>query len=293
MAYTVSIQAGRNANQAHNRRDPEEVKKTNDEDIAMGLEPHITVGGHFEVWRDFTQDEALHKLLDKPIEDYNARQKRKDRCTTFEKEKSRALRLNGYKKLTREIIIEVGSVDDHPLESECRRILRHIGKQFQAENPNFLITGVYYHADEPGIAPHIHIDYIPFHKKRERGIDVQIGQKGALEDMGYTNDKGFSTKAARKEGAQAQWNYKMHEKKKEWLEELDYEFKEGNSRGKSHQNTKVAKVQKKAQEELKTSYDSVMLAYFMRDHKEEYNDFVEAYESDKKAIIDGFYEEYF
>lgn len=234
--YTVSFHHGEVVNQAHNRRDPDAVKRANDKDKENGLPEHIKVGGKHETWLDMTPEKGCHKILDEAVENYNKKQKRKDRKTSVEDEVNKYMRISKT-GMTREVILTVGNVKEHPDDSDCRTILRHEYQEFKRKNPNLQIIGAYYHNDEPGSAPHLHIDYIPWHSKRQRGLDKQIGLKGALEDMGYSN-KGFSTKEDREKGALKQWTEDMRELCKKVVRENGFDVKKGpDKEKKEHQNT--------------------------------------------------------
>ena len=199
--YTVSVQMSGDVNQQHNRRDKDAVERANQRDLERGVAPHIQTGGKYENWIDKRPMAALHEVMDAPLAEYNAGQKRKARRRTVEDVVARYEQLSKT-PMVREMILEIGNVKHHPDESECRRILHRQLKVFQRENPNMKVIGAYYHADEPGSAPHLHVDFIPLHQKRARGVPIQIGMAGALEDLGYSNEAGYQTKAARKEGAQ-------------------------------------------------------------------------------------------
>ena len=45
--------------------------------------------------------------------------------------------------------------------------------------------GAYFHADEPGSAPHLHVDFILVKRQNKRGLSIQVSQEGALKEMGY------------------------------------------------------------------------------------------------------------
>ena len=224
--YTVSVQMSGDVNQQHNRRDKDAVERANQRDLEKGVAPHIQTGGKYENWIDKKPMEALHEVMDAPLAEYNAGQKRKARRRTVEDVVARYEQLSKT-PLVREIILEVGNVKHHPEESECKDILHRQLDVFGAENPNMLVIGAYYHADEPGSAPHLHVDFIPLHQKRARGVPIQIGMAGALEDLGYSNEAGFKTRADRKEGALAKWSYDLHERMHEIAKEKGCETVKG------------------------------------------------------------------
>lgn len=247
MAYTISFQSRGLSNQAHNRRDKKTVERANQRDAEAGLEPHIDLQGEYLNWIDKKPVEALHEALDAVIESYNAKQKRKDRRTSLEHE------IDKYKKkiadkntdLVREVIISIGNRSEHPPAEECRQFYRCVLAKFKKENPNFLIVGAYYHADEPNSAPHMHLDYIPLHKKRKRGLEWQIGMAGALEDLGYSNSAGFSTQQARDDGALAAWDKHMRKSLYEIAHNMGYQTQQGKGEHREHVETRIFKQEEK------------------------------------------------
>ena len=301
MGYTLSVRQANQVNKSHNRRDNETVSRQNKKDVEEGLEAHIDPNGRYEVLIDKSQTEALHELLDGAIEDYNRKQKRKDRKTSYEKVIGTFLGKPNT-QIEYETIITVGNQSDRPNDEECERLLKAAYRTFQAANPNLKITGAYIHFDEPGAAPHLHIDYIPWHHKREngRGVDVQLGMKGALEEMGYTNEKGFGTKEARQEGARAQFSAKMREIMKEMVENRGIEVVPGQSKGKAHKDPSMhkkeemaEKVKKKVSKEIESTYNLMMLKMLLEDKdiKQQYLDLVEDYRDVAEEILENEYKE--
>lgn len=270
MSYTISFQVSKKANQAHNRREEKSVSRANERDKENGFDPHIKENSDYKTFVDMLPMEGCHEILDEAVRSYNAKQKRKDRKTTVEKEVSKYETSSKQTILVREVILTIGNKNEHPEDDECRRILQRQYKVFQQKNPNLKIIGAYYHNDEPGAAPHMHIDFIPFHKKRERGLDIQLGMKGALEDMGYEN-KGFSTKEERDAGAMSQWSKEMHETMHEIARDYGLETVKGVSGKKKHEETNVYKKQ-----ELKQEISTLQLVY------EGLNDRIEELKKQKK-----------
>lgn len=71
-------------------------------------------------------------------------------------------------------------------KAEARAMLREFFEQFKARNPNLYIIGAYYHDDEQGEAPHLHIDYIPTADGYARGMERQTAIDRALQQQGIT-----------------------------------------------------------------------------------------------------------
>lgn len=241
-SYTVSFHGRGGVNQAHNRRSESAVARANQKDIAAGLKEHIRENGHYEIWIDRTPKEALKEKLDPVIEEYNAKQTRKDRRYSVEKEMARYnSKGNTKENMVRECIVTLGNVANHPDDAECRRFLYRSLKEFQKKNPNFAICGAYYHADEPKSAPHLHIDFIPLHKKKKRGLDLQIGMSGALEDMGYTQES-YQSRADRTDGALTQWDNDMRDTLHDLAHDMGISTTRGGSVGRTHEHTREHNV---------------------------------------------------
>ena len=247
-SYTVSFHGRGGVNQAHNRRSEGAVDRANQKDIAAGLKEHIRENGHYEIWIDKTPKEALKEKLDPVIEKYNAKQTRKDRRYSVEKEMARYnSKSNTKDAMVRECIVTLGNVANHPDDAECRRFLYRSLKEFQKKNPDFAICGAYYHADEPKSAPHLHIDFIPLHKKKKRGLDLQIGMSGALEDMGYVQES-YQSKADRVGGALTQWDNDMRDTLHDLAHDMGISTTRGGSVGRTHEHTREHKVMERQRE---------------------------------------------
>ena len=82
-----------------------------------------------------------------------------------------------------------------------KQIMRDFVDSWKERNPNLDMIGAYYHADEQGKNPHVHIDYIPVAHGYRRGLDTQNGLVKALGEMGIQKN-GRST-------AQIQWEAKQ------------------------------------------------------------------------------------
>lgn len=94
----------------------------------------------------------------------------------------------------RELVCGVYPADDEEISEETEeKILRDFSERFMERFPSMAVCGLYFHADEQGKAPHIHIDYVPVAKRRSRGLPLSPSMKGALRDMGYTDKVGGKT----------------------------------------------------------------------------------------------------
>ena len=86
----------------------------------------------------------------------------------------------------------------------AKEILREFFKGWAERNPHLILFGAYYHADEQGKDPHLHLDYVPVATGYSKGLDTQVAVEKAL------NQQGFVTKN-RKDTAQIQWERRENE----------------------------------------------------------------------------------
>lgn len=187
MGVTISTHNGSKVAREHNIRNPKVVSK----------EPHIQQGGKFEIWTDEKPQDAYKRIFGQAVEDYNAKQKRTDRQIT---DYYKHICNDKVKHPVYEMIIAVGDRNDYKdgilTEETAKSILREFVDGWQERNPNLVLIGAYYHADEQGV-PHAHLDYIPVATGYKRGLETQSALVKALEQQGFIKDG--------KETAQIQW----------------------------------------------------------------------------------------
>lgn len=176
MVYTISTHNGTALCRGHNIRAEKFVEG----------QPHIHTGlGYsYEIWRDETERQAYHRLFDGALERYNSRQRRADRRID---NYYSYVQQDGTHNTAYEIIVGIGSRDNHPDKETCRAILREFCDDWERRNPSLALIGAYYHADEDG-APHVHLDYIPVAHGYKKGLDTQPGLVRALGEMGLQNE---------------------------------------------------------------------------------------------------------
>ena len=176
MPFTIATHVGTNIARQHNIRD----KRITDK------ESHIDPNGIHEVWlgADLTEREAYHKIFDTAVSEYNMKQKRNDRkiADYYEKIKSDKQKHTAY-----EMIVSVGNMDERIPEEVGYEILKEFASGWIDKNPNMIMFGCYYHADEQGV-PHIHIDYIPVGTEFRKGLSKQVSSTQALKEMGFVSD---------------------------------------------------------------------------------------------------------
>lgn len=147
---------------------------------------------------------VYHELFDDALERYNAKQKRNDRKIDNYYEK---IRQSKQEKLFHEVILQIGNKDDMNAKSEegqlAKDILIEFMEDFQKRNPNLYVFSAHLHMDEE--TPHVHIDFVPFIRNSNRGLDTRVSLKGALAEQGF---KGGTRSAT-------EWNQWMESEKQE------------------------------------------------------------------------------
>lgn len=136
--------------------------------------------------------EAYHELFDKPLSEYNAKQKRKDRCIPDYYEH---IRLSKQEKLFYEVIFQIGDMKDTAVGTEdgeqAAKILQEFYEKLQANNPHIYIFNAVIHMDEA--TPHLHIDFIPVATESKRGLSTRNSLSKALEQQGFKSEGKLNT----------------------------------------------------------------------------------------------------
>lgn len=140
--------------------------------------------------------EVYHQLFDEAVEEYNSRQKRKDRRIgdyfehLFNRSPSKSVLVGSNKQRSfYEHLVYIGTkydtgvgTPDAEITAEC---LREYMEGFQQRNPNLYVFNAVLHLDES--TPHLHIDYIPV-AHYEQGLKLRNAKNKALDEMGFGND---------------------------------------------------------------------------------------------------------
>lgn len=201
----------------HNERDEELCK----------YEGHIDLNNehgdsfHEVVYRSNLND-AYASIFGDAIEEYNSKQKRKDRKLSVDsyiqsieddtRGNPKTKRINGKrvadkdashkgKRISYEITAKVGNItaengkrnEELPRELQ-REIIEEYCKTFQGENPNFRVINIDIHGDEGfydrngawvygGIHPHI--EFVPVASGFKQGLFVQNSMNKAMKAMGF------------------------------------------------------------------------------------------------------------
>lgn len=168
MGYSMSITKGI-GNQKHNLR--EQYKHPQNVDFERTKDNVVLQNDDMR--------EAYHRIFDKAVEDYNAKQKRNDRKV---KDYYSKIANSKKEKLFHELVVQVGNKDDSPGHEKTNQIYRDFLELFKERNPQLKVVGAYIHNDES--TPHMHIDYIPI-AKYTRGQALRISNDRAITQMGY------------------------------------------------------------------------------------------------------------
>lgn len=160
---------------AHNRRTY----------FAENVDPTRT---HLNIEYCYTPIEhAYHELFDDALAEFNAKQKRKDRCIENYYEK---IREGKQEKTFYEVIFQIGNKDDMGAAGEnaelAKNVLDKFYRSFLERNPQLHVFSVHLHMDEA--TPHLHIDFIPFTTGSKRGLSTRVSLKQALADQGIIGE---------------------------------------------------------------------------------------------------------
>ena len=132
-------------------------------------------------------EQAYHELFDEALAEFNAKQKRKDRCIENYYEK---IRDGKQEKTFYEVIFQVGNREDMSAEGEnaelAKTILDKFYRSFLERNSQLHVYSAHLHMDEA--TPHLHIDFIPFTTGSKRGLSTRVSLKQALADQGITGE---------------------------------------------------------------------------------------------------------
>lgn len=143
----------------------------------------------------FKQDDikdVYHEIFDTALEEYNAKQKRKDRVI---KNYYDHIFHSKQEKPFYELIVQIGNKDDTPCQSDEGKISTEVLSQyiqsFQERNPHLRVFNAVLHLDEA--TPHLHIDFIPYATEQKRGLSTRNSLTKCLEQMGYKAEGKFNT----------------------------------------------------------------------------------------------------
>ena len=129
--------------------------------------------------------DAYHQLFDRALQEYNAKQTRRDRVISdYYLHMAESKREEAFY----EIVVQFGDCETAPCGSErgdqAKQMLQSYMRDFQRRNPNLFVFNAVLHMDEA--SPHLHIDFIPFYTKgRKNGLSKGVSMKAALIEQGF------------------------------------------------------------------------------------------------------------
>ena len=148
--------------------------------------------------------QVYHKLFDNALDEYNAKQKRKDRQIKSYYEK---ISRSKQEKLFYEVIVQIGNKDDTGVGSSAAEVatwvLKDYVKMFQLRNPQLYVIGAYIHLDEE--TPHLHLNFVPWVSGCKRGLETKTSLKAALATRGFASEGKGNTEW--KQWAEAEKDY--------------------------------------------------------------------------------------
>lgn len=176
---TISTHNGAEVSSKHNRREKDVVSKE-DHIYPEGMMRPNGRPAHSEIWHDEPIRRAYERIFGEALERFNEKQTRADRRVD---DYLRQVRKDKSRHEAYEMIIGVYEDGIDPIT--CKAIMRTFVDEWKARNPNLEVVGVFYHDDEQGKNPHVHIDYVPVAHNYSRGMDTQNGLVKALGEMGF------------------------------------------------------------------------------------------------------------
>ena len=130
---------------------------------------------------------VYHQLFDKALEEYNAKQKRKDRRI---KNYYEHINRSKQEKPFYELIFQIGNTEDThcgtPEAALATKALTEFVQGFQKRNPHISVFNAVIHLDEE--TPHVHIDFVPFASEQKRGLSTRNSLSKALEQQGFMSE---------------------------------------------------------------------------------------------------------
>lgn len=265
MGVTISTHNGSAVARDHNVRNPKVVSK----------EPHIDPNGIHETWIDVPVRQAYDRLFGQAVAEYNATQSRPERrISSYYNEICK----DKKKHPVYEMIIGIygKNEDGSPICSaeQGKKIMREFVSTWKQRNPNLILIGAYYHADEAG-EPHLHLDYIPIAHGYTRGLKTQSGLVRAFEEQGLVK-KGKDT-------AQILWEKQENAHLTALCEAVGLTVDHPLIEGRTHLDTQNFKLQAQA-EQLKQEVSRKKAELQEITEQKATDDEIKRFQADEKAI---------
>ncbi len=135
---------------------------------------------------------VYHELFDRALDEYNAKQKRKDRRI---KNYYEHINHSKQEKLFYEVIFQIGNTEDThcgtPEATVATKALTDFVQGFQQRNPHIRMFNAVIHLDEE--TPHVHINFIPFATNHTRELSTRNSLSKALEQQGFKGEGKMNT----------------------------------------------------------------------------------------------------
>ena len=241
-----------NGNRSHNIRTMAHQEKDRI-DLSKKLEPFKDID-----CRDFYND-----FFKADLEEYNSKQKRKDRKIAdyydyVDNNKNFAIKdkrskYYGQGQPFREMLITLGSMESRNTEEfkqsrdKFFNMCKYITDNFEKWYPNLKVIGSYPHEDEPGCY-HLHLDYVPVAFNQKRGLKTQYSFTKALEQMGFKTE-GETVTEQRENYAAKKFSEDWNSRLLELFKQFDIEIKGyDHNRKAEHLSTQDYKRQKELEE---------------------------------------------
>lgn len=131
--------------------------------------------------------EKYEELFGEAVQEYNEKQKRKDRKI---KDFYQKVKNDGNLELQREFVVQVGQkadFDNNPQNwALANDLLIEYVREFEQVNPNLKIYNAVIHNDEA--SPHLHLNVIPVATGYKKGVAIQPSFNKALLQQGIVQD---------------------------------------------------------------------------------------------------------
>ena len=169
---TISTHNGSSVSRGHNIRNERCISK----------DGHIDLTRKHEIWIDEAPRAAYERIFGDAVRAYNETV-RADRQI---KDYYNHVRDDAKRKCCYEMIIGVYPSEGEEIpEENGKAIMQMFVQGWKERNPSLELIGAYYHADEQGKAPHVHIDYIPVAHGYKNGPKTQNALVKALGEQGF------------------------------------------------------------------------------------------------------------
>lgn len=144
-----------------------------------------------------TVEEKFNKIFEEDIQEYNSKQKRKDR--RIDNYYQKCLSDKKIKAPFREVIYQVGNKEDAKDPEKLEKMknsLKRFYEEFEKNYPNLKVIGAVIHLDEA--TPHLHMDIVPYAENSKNGLKHKVSFEKAIEQMGFEPEESQVNKKAKK-----------------------------------------------------------------------------------------------